>query len=192
MSSFEWILLGLLLFEFLLRCALEIHDARAFQRKPDSFALARILPIVNDIFPPESNFSKWNENDGAFVKAHEKAHAELHHEMVRKFFWASSLVCIALLLGAIGIPFHLNLLGLLFLFHLIFNFAKILFHFICFAQEYEADSVAAKRLQKGLSKRAIANLMASEFPRTRLFAYVYRTHPTARMRDAALNRSKAH
>ena len=132
MSSFEWILLGLLLFEFLLRCALEIHDARAFQRKPDSFALARILPIVNDIFPPESNFSKWNENDGAFVKAHEKAHAELHHEMVRKFFWASSLVCIALLLGAIGIPFHLNLLGLLFLFHLIFTaFLIFAFAFIC-------------------------------------------------------------
>ena len=140
----------------------------------DRFTVFRVLPVVNDVFPAEANFT--NDRQGAFVCAHEKAHAELHHGFVRRSL-------------QFGFALFCALLELLLLFHLIFAVAKILFHVVCFTEEYEADFVAAKRVQRGVATRALESLLVQEFPRTPLFAYVYRTHPTARMRLDRISRT---
>ncbi len=180
MSIAEWVLFSALLVEFGLRLGLEIREARQVRGRFDRFTLFRILPIVNDVFPAEANFT--SDRDGAFVNAHEKAHAEMHHGFVRRSLQFGFALFCALVLGAAGVIFRFNLLELLLLFHLIFAFAKIAFHMVCFTEEYEADALAAKRVQRGVAMRALEALSVKEFPRTPLFAYVYRTHPTAQMR----------
>ncbi|MBP5248095.1 MAG: M48 family metalloprotease [Fibrobacter sp.] len=180
MSAAEWVLTGALLLEFGLRLGLEIREARMVHGKFDRFTAFRILPVVNDVFPAEANFT--SDNGGAFVNAHEKAHGELHHGFVRRSLQFGFALFCALSLGAAGVYLRFNLLELLLLFHLIFAVAKIGYHMVCFTEEYEADFLAAKRVQRGVATRALEALLVKEFPRTPLFAYVYRTHPTAQMR----------
>ena len=172
MSFAEWILIAALFLELALRLALEIREVRIVHGRFDRFTVFRVLPVVNDVFP-----------------AHEKAHAELHHGFVRRSLQFGFALFCALTLGVAGVYLRFNLLELLLLFHLIFAVAKILFHVVCFTEEYEADFVAAKRVQRGVATRALDSLLVQEFPRTPLFAYVYRTHPTARMRLDRISRT---
>ncbi len=187
MSFSEWILISALVVEFVLRVLLEVREVRRMNGKLDRFTFFRILPIVNDVFPAEANFT--SDNGGAFVNAHEKAHAELHHGIVRRSLQGGFALLCVLTLGAAGVYLRFNLVELLLLFHLIFAVAKLGFHMICFAEEYEADFVAAKRVQRGVAIRALESLLLKEFPRTSLFAYVYRTHPTAQMRLGRISRT---
>lgn len=187
MSFAEWILIAALFLELALRLALEIREVRIVHGRFDRFTVFRVLPVVNDVFPAEANFT--NDRQGAFVSAHEKAHAELHHGFVRRSLQFGFALFCTLTLGAAGVYLRFNLLELLLLFHLIFAVAKILFHVVCFTEEYEADFVAAKRVQRGVATRALESLLVQEFPRTPLFAYVYRTHPTARMRLDRISRT---
>lgn len=174
-------LLGALSLEILLRILVEVRELRLLGKGFDRFSILRILPILNDVFPAEANFEK-RTNSGAFVDAHEKAHAELHHGIVRLVLQAGFAGFCALCLGLAGMLLELGLFWLLVLFHLIFATAKVIFHALCFAEEFEADRVAAKRVQRGVALRALNALAVNEFPRSRLFAYLYRQHPTALMR----------
>jgi len=180
MSFAECFLFGTLLLEFVLRLFLEIREVRLTHGCFDRFTVFRILPVVNDVFPAEANFT--NDRQGAFVNAHEKAHQELHHGFVRRSLQLGFALFTALSLGVAGVCLRFNLIELLLLFHLIFALSKIAFHVVCFTEEYEADFWAAKRVQRGVATRALETLLVKEFPRTPLFAYVYRTHPTAQMR----------
>lgn len=181
MSVAEWILFAAVVVEVALRILLEIREARAANGKMDRFAFLRIVPIVNDIFPAEANFEK-KRKGGAFESAHEKAHRKEHHAFVRFAFQIGFAMFCALSLGTAGIQLDFGLFELLFLFHLLFAVSRIFFHALCFAEEYEADAIATKHVQHGVAKRALEALATSEYPRTALFALVYRSHPTARMR----------
>lgn len=181
MSVAEWILFAAVVVEVALRILLEIREARAANGKMDRFAFLRIVPIVNDIFPAEANFEK-KRKGGAFESAHEKAHRKEHHAFVRFAFQIGFAMFCALSLGTAGFQLDFGLFELLFLFHLLFAVSRIFFHALCFAEEYEADAIATKHVQHGVAKRALEALATSEYPRTALFALVYRSHPTARMR----------
>lgn len=181
MSVAKWILFAAVVVEVALRILLEIREARAANGKMDRFAFLRIVPIVNDIFPAEANFEK-KRKGGAFESAHEKAHRKEHHAFVRFAFQIGFAMFCALSLGTAGIQLDFGLFELLILFHLLFAVSRIFFHALCFAEEYEADSIATKHVQHGVAKRALEALATSEYPRTALFALVYRSHPTARMR----------
>ncbi len=181
MSVAKWILFAAVVVEVALRILLEIREARAANGKMDRFAFLRIVPIVNDIFPAEANFEK-KRKGGAFESAHEKAHRKEHHAFVRFAFQIGFAMFCALSLGTAGIQLDFGLFELLFLFHLLFAVSRIFFHALCFAEEYEADAIATKHVQHGVAKRALESLATSEYPRTALFALVYRSHPTARMR----------
>lgn len=181
MSVAKWILFAAVVVEVALRILLEIREARAANGKMDRFAFLRIVPIVNDIFPAEANFEK-KRKGGAFESAHEKAHRKEHHAFVRFAFQIGFAMFCALSLGTAGIQLDFGLFELLILFHLLFAVSRIFFHALCFAEEYEADAIATKHVQHGVAKRALEALATSEYPRTALFALVYRSHPTARMR----------
>ena len=181
MSVAKWILFAAVVVEVALRILLEIREARAANGKMDRFAFLRIVPIVNDIFPAEANFEK-KRKGGAFESAHEKAHRKEHHAFVRFAFQIGFAMFCALSLGTAGIQLDFGLFELLFLFHLLFAVSRIFFHALCFAEEYEAYAIATKNVQHGVAKRALEALATSEYPRTALFALVYRSHPTARMR----------
>ncbi len=189
MSSADWILAALVVTEVALRILLEIREARMTSGKMDRFSLFRIVPIANDIFPAEANLEKVHTG-GAFESAHEKAHREEHHAFARFAFQIGFALFCALSIGAAGIQLGLGLFELLVLFHLLFAASRIFFHALCFAEEYEADAIAAKRVQYGVAKRALEALVASEYPRTPLFALVYRKHPTAGMRLKKIRESR--
>lgn len=189
MSSANWILLALVVAEVTLRIFLEIREARTASGKMDRFALLRIIPIVNDIFPAEANFEKF-QSGGAFESAHEKAHREEHHAFARVAFQTGFALFCALSIGVAGIQLGLGLFELLILFHLLFAVSRVFFHALCFAEEYEADAIATRRVQYGVARRALEALAASEYPRTPLFALVYRKHPTAGMRLKKIRESR--
>lgn len=181
MTAAETVLFALLALEVLLRVLLEVREARALGGKPDRFAVFRVVPIVNDIFPAEANPVR-RKSGGAFEAAHERAHKKEHHKIVRVLFLCGCGLFCALALVAAGEELRFNLFERLVLFHLMLSVSRIFFHFVCFAEEYEADAIAVRKVQKGVARRALEILAAEEFPRTPLFALVYRKHPTAAMR----------
>ncbi len=180
MTVAEWLLFAALTVEFLIRVAVEIREVRMSGGRLDRFAFFRVVPVVNDIFPAEAHSPEIPA--GAFVKAHEKVHAEMHHGALRRAFQLGFALLCALALGVAGVYLNFNLFELLLLFHLMFSVSRLFFHGICFAEEFEADALAAKRVQRGVAIRALESLRLQEFPRTLLFAFLYRTHPTAQMR----------
>lgn len=179
MSAPDWALAAAVFIEILLRIAVEIRECRISDRF-DRFAPFRVIPLLNDIFPSERHFPV--DDSGAFAVAHEKAHAEMHHGAVRRLLLFAFAVSSALTLCFAGMTFRFNLFELLLLFHLTVAVFRLPYHGLCFAEEYEADRLAAKRVQRGVALRALKALELREFPRTPLFAYLYRTHPTAAMR----------
>ena len=111
-----WVIWGFLALEVFLRAALEIAEIRKSGQKNDRFALVRIIPLLNDLLPPESLSSKPQAPESAFAKAHERAHQKFHHGIIRQFFWAGILIAIAVFLGSVGILFQLGIVELLLLF----------------------------------------------------------------------------
>jgi Zn-dependent protease with chaperone function len=60
---------------------------------------------------------------------------------------------------------------------------RTVFHLYCWHQEYEADRYAFEKLGKKVAKAAMRDLAASEIPYTKLFAVIYREHPTVAIRS---------
>lgn len=178
------ILVALLILEFVLRLVLEIRERRATQMRGGVFALLRLVPLLNDIVPlPES---RRDVPAGTFVEAHEKAHGELHHGVLRNLLKVI-LLCFAVgfllfLLARCEMPWWCAVLYL----HLAAVPFRLFFHWYCWGQEYEADGQAFKALGKKVAKDAMRELAASEIPYTPLFALFYREHPTAALRSQKL------
>ena len=63
---------------------------------------------------------------------------------------------------------------------------RLLFHWYCWSQEYEADRTAFDKVGKKLARDAMRNLAACEIPYTPLFALTYREHPTVALRSQRL------
>lgn len=177
-------LVALLTLEFFLRLVLEIRECRATQVHGGVFALLRLVPLLNDIVPlPES---RRDVPVSAFVEAHEKAHRELRHGILRNLLKVI-LLCFAVgfllfLLVRCEMPWWCAVLYL----HLAAIPFRLFFHWYCWGQEFEADCSAFKSLGKKATKDAMRELAASEIPYTPLFALFYREHPTAALRSQKL------
>ena len=181
------ILYGLLCIEILARGILEIRECRAFQMKGGIFVILRLIPLINDIVPlPEKRGAVLDggsgEKEAAFVREHEKGHAAAHHSVLRNLvkviFLLLGVWFLAAMLYRFGHPIWIAVLYL----HLVAIPFRIFFHFYCWNQEYEADSYALKKLGKNKAKEAMLKLAENEIPYTKLFALVYREHPTAPLR----------
>ena len=178
------ILVVLLALEFVLRLVLEIRERRATQMHGGAFAVLRLVPLLNDIVPlPES---RRDVSASAFVEAHEKAHRELRHGILRNLLKVI-LLCFAVgfllfLLVRCEMPWWCAVLYL----HLAAIPFRLFFHWYCWGQEYEADGQAFKALGKKAAKDAMRELAVSEIFYTPLFALFYREHPTAALRSQKL------
>lgn len=185
MEILLFILLGL---EFLGRLVLEVREKRLTQSMggPALFAVFRLIPLLNDIIPfPES---RREPEENLFVKYHEQGHDILRHSILR------NLVKVIFLMLAVGlILFLLNTQLLppwqcLLWLHLAAIPGRVVFHWYCFNQEYEADAYAFKQLGKTRARAAMEELIKCEYAHTPLFALFYREHPTARSRHQRLFR----
>ena len=176
-----YILLGL---EVVLRVVLEVRERRLTQVRGGVFAVLRLVPLLNDIVPlPESRKAP---AASAFVEKHEEGHKSLHHGILRSvtkiIFLIVAVWFLAAMLSRFGLTIYESVLWL----HLAAIPLRMIFHLYCWNQEYEADAYAMKQLGKAKAKEAMRDLVASEIPYTKLFAVVYREHPTATLRQRRL------
>lgn len=170
----------LLVVEVIMRVCLQVRECRQTQCRFDVFAVLRLIPLVNDIVPLPENRSEPEVT--SFVEKHEEGHRYLRHAILR------NLVKVALLLVAVwflafqfvrnGLPIFQAVLWL----HLVAIPFRIFFNLYCWNQEYEADKYALKKVGKIDAKDAMRKLIECEIPYTKLFAVVYREHPTAVLR----------
>lgn len=181
MISATVILVAALVIEVMARLALEIRERRLSQLRGGVFAVLRLIPLVNDIVPLPENRREPTENE--FVRKHEEGHSELRHGILR------NLVKIALLLLAVWLFAFLlasrgmSLVEAVLWLHLAAIPFRTVFHLYCWHQEYEADRYAFEKLGKKVAKAAMRDLAASEIPYTKLFAVIYREHPTVAVRS---------
>lgn len=181
MSSATLILVLLLAIEFVARLVLEIRERRLTQMRGGLFAVLRLIPLLNDIVPLPENRKDPAENE--FVKKHEEGHANLRHGILRNLAKVALLLLavwfFAFLLASHGMSLVESILWL----HLAAIPFRTVFHLYCWHQEYEADRYAFDKLGKKVAKAAMRNLAESEIPYTKLFAVIYREHPTVAIRS---------
>ena len=181
MSSALLILVLLLVVEFVARLVLEIRERRLTQVRGGLFAVLRLIPLVNDIVPLPENRKEPVESE--FVKKHEEGHKELRHGILRNLA-KIVLLLLAVWLFAFLLASHgMSLVQAVLWLHLAAIPFRILFHLYCWHQEYEADRYAFDKLGKKGAKAAMRNLVESEIPYTKLFAVIYREHPTVAIRS---------
>lgn len=187
MSFFALFFICFLVLEIAFRVFIEIREVR-LGGALDSFAFSRCIPIINDLLPSEANPNLRAVSQGAFVRAHEKAHKDLHHSILCYTFKIVCAFCLILFLTFAMRFWELNWFELLFLFHIFITISRLIFHVICFIEEYEADSFAVEKVHKAVALRALDRLIVEEYPRSPLFAFIYRSHPTAKMRKQRIER----
>ena len=181
MNSASPLLVLLLTFEFVARLVLEIRERRLTQMRGGIFAVLRLIPLVNDIVPLPENRKDPTENE--FVKMHEEGHASLRHGILRNLAKVVLLLLAVWLFAFLMSSATLGLLESVLWLHLAAIPFRIIFHLYCWHQEYEADKYAFDKLGKKVAKAAMRNLAESEIPYTKLFAVVYREHPTVAIRS---------
>ena len=183
-DSLFWLFI-FLIGEVLARIALEVREARITQRKGGIFAFLRLIPLVNDLTPLPEN--RREPTEGQFVKLHEEGHKMLHHGLLRNVYK------VALLLMSLGVisfailKMEASLWESFVWLHLVAFPGRIIFHIFCWNQEYEADRYAYGKLDRKIVRNALRELSLCEYPHTKLFALVYREHPTANLRKQKLN-----
>lgn len=175
----HWLLVALSI-EFLFRVFLEIREARFFSRS-DKFAIARVIPFLNDFVPlPEHRFEA--EKNNSFINFHEEAHQKHHHQISRlllKFVFFS--ISILGLIHALD-RWHASLIEIIILFHLALFVLQMPYHFYLWQQEFEADAYACKKTSITQAKKQLRDLVTQETPYSLLFALFYREHPPAKLR----------
>ena len=181
MGSASLLLVLLLTLEFVARLVLEIRERRLTQMRGGIFAVLRLIPLVNDIVPLPENRKDPTENE--FVKMHEEGHASLRHGILRNLAKVVLLLLAVWLFAFLMSSATLGLLESVLWLHLAAIPFRIIFHLYCWHQEYEADKYAFDKLGKKVAKAAMRNLAESEIPYTKLFAVVYREHPTVAIRS---------
>ena len=178
----SWTLLGILLaLEFAGRLALEIRERRLTQTRGGIFAVLRLIPLVNDIVPLPENRKEPTEDE--FVRKHEECHAELRHGILRNLAKIALLLLAVWLFAFLLASREMSLIEAVLWLHLAAIPFRTVFHLYCWHQEYEADRYAFDKLGKKMAKAAMRNLAESEIPYTKLFAVIYREHPTVAIRS---------
>ena len=178
----SWTLLGILLaLEFVGRLALEIRERRLTQTRGGIFAVLRLIPLVNDIVPLPENRKEPTEDE--FVRKHEEGHAELRHGILRNLAKIALLLLAVWLFAFLLASREMSLIEAVLWLHLAAIPFRTVFHLYCWHQEYEADRYAFNKLGKKMAKAAMRNLAESEIPYTKLFAVIYREHPTVAIRS---------
>lgn len=178
----SWTLLGILLaLEFAGRLALEIRERRLTQTRGGIFAVLRLIPLVNDIIPLPENRKEPTEDE--FVRKHEEGHAELRHGILRNLAKIALLLLAVWLFAFLLASREMSLIEAVLWLHLAAIPFRTVFHLYCWHQEYEADRYAFDKLGKKMAKAAMRNLAESEIPYTKLFAVIYREHPTVAIRS---------
>lgn len=178
----SWTLLGILLaLEFAGRLALEIRERRLTQMRGGIFAVLRLIPLVNDIVPLPENRKEPTEDE--FVRKHEEGHAELRHGILRNLAKIALLLLAVWLFAFLLASREMSLIEAVLWLHLAAIPFRTVFHLYCWHQEYEADHYAFDKLGKKMAKAAMRNLAESEIPYTKLFAVIYREHPTVAIRS---------
>ena len=181
MISLGVMLIFCLALEFVARLVLEIRERRLTQLHGGMFVLLRLIPLVNDIVPLPENRRESLENE--FVKLHEEGHASLRHGILRNLAKVALLLLAVWLLAFLFASRGLSLIEAILWLHLAAIPVRIVFHLYCWHQEYEADRYAFDKLGKKKAKAAMRDLAECEIPYTKLFAVVYREHPTVAIRS---------
>lgn len=184
MDSIVW-LFYLLVVEVLGRIVLEVRECRLTQQGGGLFMFLRIVPLVNDLVPLPEN--RREPVVGNFVKLHEEGHLKFHHAALRNTLKVLMLLLALGWIVFVSFRFSCSLWEAFLWLHLVAIPGRVVFHFYCWNQEYEADTYAFRQLDKKIAKNALRELESCEIPHTKLFSLVYREHPTA-----ALRRKKLH
>ena len=180
--NLSWTLLGIfLILEIAARLTLEIRERRLTQMRGGVFALLRLIPLVNDIVPLPEHRKAPAESE--FQKKHEEGHAELRHGILRNLAKIALLLLAVWLFAFLLASREMSLVEAVLWLHLAAIPFRTVFHLYCWHQEYEADHYAFEKLGKKVAKAAMRDLAASEIPYTKLFAAIYREHPTVTIRS---------
>ena len=181
MISATVILVAALVIEVMARLALEIRERRLSQLRGGVFAVLRLIPLVNDIVPLPENRREPTENE--FVRKHEEGHSELRHDILRNLAKVVLLLLAVWLFAFLLASRGMSLVEAVLWLHLAAIPFRTVFHLYCWHQEYEADRYAFEKLGKKVAKAAMRDLAVSEIPYTKLFAVIYREHPTVAIRS---------
>ena len=176
--SFPWLLLGVCLaVELVARVVLEVRERRRTGVRGGVFTVLRLIPLVNDIVPlPES---RRDTADSEFVQKHEEGHATMRHAVLRNLVKVAFLLLAVWAFAFLLSSMTLSVVEAVLWLHLAVIPFRMVFHLYCWYQEYDADRYAFEKVGKKKAKVAMRNLAESEPPYTKLFALVYREHPTA-------------
>lgn len=176
------VILGVaLVIEVVARLVLEIRERRLSQLRGGVFAVLRLIPLVNDIVPLPENRREPADNE--FVRKHEEGHSQLRHSILRNLAKIALLLLAVWLFAFLLASRGMSLVEAVLWLHLAAIPFRTLFHLYCWHQEYEADRYAFEKLGKKVAKAAMRDLAASEIPYTKLFAVIYREHPTVAIRS---------
>jgi hypothetical protein len=176
------VILGVaLVIEVVARLVLEIRERRLSQLRGGVFAVLRLIPLVNDIVPLPENRREPAENE--FVRKHEEDHSELRHGILRNLAKIALLLLAVWLFAFLLASRGMSLVEAVLWLHLAAIPFRTVFHLYCWHQEYEADRYAFEKLGKKVAKAAMRDLAVSEIPYTKLFAVIYREHPTVAIRS---------
>jgi len=174
----------LLCLEIILRIAIEIRERRLTQLRGGVFAVLRMIPLLNDIVPLPEN--RIEPKVSLFVEKHEEAHRVLRHSILRNMMKVAFLMVAVWFLAAMIVRWNVSFVEAVLWLHLVAIPFRYLFNWYCWNQEYEADAYAFKEVGKQKAKAAMQELATCEIPYSKLFASIYREHPTVALRSARL------
>lgn len=144
----------------------------------------RLVPLLNDIVPLPEN--RREPRAKYFIEKHEEGHKSLHHGILRNLMKIIFVLLAVWYMAAMMVKFNFAIYEAILWLHLVAIPFRAIFHLYCWNQEYEADAYAMKQLGKGSAKEAMRDLALCEIPYTKLFAVMYREHPTAPLRSRRL------
>ncbi|SMG35608.1 Peptidase family M48 [Fibrobacter sp. UWB13] len=171
----------LLCLEIALRVAIEVRERRLTQLRGGVFAVLRLIPLINDIVPLPEN--RREPQKSQFVEKHEEGHRVLRHSILRNLMKVAFLMVAVWFLAAMVTRWNVSFFESILWLHLVAIPFRYLFNWYCWTQEFEADAYAFKELGKQKAKAAMQELAECEIPYTKLFASIYREHPTVALRS---------
>ena len=163
------------------RIVIEIRERRLTQLRGGVFAVLRLIPLVNDFVPLPENRS--DPPNSLFVEKHEEGHKALHHAVLRNLMKVALCMVAVWFFVALLKRWHVSFFEAVLWLHLVAIPFRFFFNWYCWNQEFEADAYAFKEVGKQKSKVAMQELAECEIPYTKLFASIYREHPTVALRS---------
>ena len=161
----------LLCLEIVLRAVIEVRERRLTQLRGGVFAVLRLIPLVNDIAPLPEN--RKEPQKSLFVEKHEEGHRILHHSILRNLMKVAFLMVAVWFLAAMVTRWNASFFESILWLHLVAIPFRYFFNWYCWTQE----------LGKQKAKAAMQELAECEIPYSKLFASIYREHPTVALRS---------